>query len=68
MFGRADGVIFCEAVTVVQLGLGSWLLVGCTTVPRNGPVAVLDGGVDNPRSEGDLTGSSNQSLFFFYFL
>ena len=53
MFARADRVIFCEAV--VQLRLGS-LLVLVGAVPRNGPVAVLDGGVDNPRTEGDLTG------------
>ena len=54
MFGRTNRVIFCDAVLHLRPGRGL-LLVGAT-VPGDGLVAVLGGGVNNPRTEGDLTG------------
>ena len=48
-------MIFCEAVVVVHLRLGGWLVL-VAAVLGNGPVTVPGGGVDNPRTEGDLTG------------
>ena len=52
MFGRTDRVIFCDAV--VQLWPGRPLVLA-GAVPGDGPVAVPGGGVDSPRTEGDLT-------------
>ena len=47
MFARTDRVILCDAV------IQRLVLVGA--VLSNGSVTVLGGGVDNPRTEGDLT-------------